>query len=127
MVPERICAAQSKIEGVGEGANGSIARSAQDPSPVQLGNVRVLLNQGHVVEDKAVEESIGAKGDDDGGQQETEKGDPLPRRVSTVGCCRQLVPPFQSSRSQSIEESMEPVFNLSPGKLLSGSTDVRLE
>ena len=59
-----------------------------------MGNVRVLLDQSDVVKDKVVEESVGIERHDDGGQQEAEKGDPGPRRVPILFCCRHLSTPF---------------------------------
>ena len=81
VVPERIRATQSELQGIGEGANRSISGSAQDPSPVQLGYIRVLLNQSDVVKDKVVEESIGVERDYGGSQKEAEKNDPCLRRA----------------------------------------------
>ena len=81
VVPERIRATQGEIQGIGESANRSIAGSAQDSSPVQLGYIRVLLNQSDVVKDKVVEESIGVERDYSGGQKEAEKDDPGLRRA----------------------------------------------
>ena len=83
MVAKRIRPPQRIVQGVGEGSDWPVPGPSQDPPPVQLCNIRVLLDEGYVIEDKTVGERVGIERDHHGGQKKTEERDlrVFPRRL----------------------------------------------
>ena len=58
VISEGVFPAQSIVDGVGEGSNGTVTAPAEDLAPVQFVNVSILGNESFVVEDKSMVERI---------------------------------------------------------------------